>query len=157
MGTPSVAAESRAKTRQVIEANVEMATLGELDPWRVRKASAPLVPAAFAPSAAVPVEVSVPQETNLEETAPVATPIVSTEPEVKSEPVSTTYKVKSGDTLEKIAATVYGDAGQWRRIYDANRDVMKSPNRLYPGQKLVIPPASSHKKHHKSHNASTLK
>jgi nucleoid-associated protein YgaU len=55
-------------------------------------------------------------------------------------PAHTTYLVKQGDTLEKIAVQVYGDARQWRRIYQANRDGLKSPNRIYAGQKLIIPP-----------------
>ncbi|MDR7001557.1 LysM peptidoglycan-binding domain-containing protein [Neobacillus niacini] len=53
-----------------------------------------------------------------------------------------TYTVKSGDCLWKIAADskVYGDGNKWRKIYDANKKTIgKNPNRIYPGQKLVIP------------------
>jgi nucleoid-associated protein YgaU len=50
------------------------------------------------------------------------------------------YEVKSGDSLSKIAKRVYGDAQAWRRIFDANLDVIKDPDKIYPGQKLKIPP-----------------
>ncbi len=51
-----------------------------------------------------------------------------------------TYVVQSGDYLTKIAQAFYGDGALWRKIYDANRDVIGSnPNLIYPGQELVIP------------------
>ena len=53
---------------------------------------------------------------------------------------STTYTVKKGDSLWLIAKRHYGNGAQWRKIYDANKKVVGSnPNRIYPGQKLVIP------------------
>ena len=53
------------------------------------------------------------------------------------------YTVQSGDTLWSIAASrgVYGDATKWRLLYDANRDVLKSPDRLKAGMSLRIPRA----------------
>jgi nucleoid-associated protein YgaU len=52
-----------------------------------------------------------------------------------------TYEVQSGDTLLSIAEQFYGDATQWRRIYDANKDVIGSdPDKLKIGMKLKIPP-----------------
>jgi LysM repeat protein len=52
----------------------------------------------------------------------------------------TTYVVVSGDWLSKIAQRFYGDAGLWPRIYQANRTVIgPDPNKIYPGQELVIP------------------
>lgn len=50
-----------------------------------------------------------------------------------------TYTVVSGDTLSGIARRYYGDASQWPRIFEANRDVLKNPDRIYPGQVLRIP------------------
>ena len=52
-----------------------------------------------------------------------------------------TYVVKKGDSLWSIAAKpeVYGTATKWRRLYDANRDLLKSPERLRPGMTLKIP------------------
>jgi len=50
-----------------------------------------------------------------------------------------TYEVVSGDTLSKIAKREYGNANEWNRIYEANRDILDDPNKIYPGQKLKIP------------------
>jgi nucleoid-associated protein YgaU len=50
------------------------------------------------------------------------------------------YVVKSGDTLSKISQEFYGDAGQYMRIFEANRDKLKDPNKIQAGQSLVIPP-----------------
>ena len=52
---------------------------------------------------------------------------------------SKVYVVVSGDSLSKIAQREYGDANQWPRIYEANRDLLKDPDKIYPGQKLRIP------------------
>ena len=48
-------------------------------------------------------------------------------------------EVVSGDSLSKIAKREYGNASDWNRIYDANRDILSDPNKIYPGQKLKIP------------------
>ena len=50
------------------------------------------------------------------------------------------YTVQSGDSLSKIAKHVYGDANKWRAIYDANRDKIKNPDLIQPGQVLTLPP-----------------
>lgn len=50
------------------------------------------------------------------------------------------YEVKSGDSLSKIAKHEYGDANKWRLIFEANQDILKDPNKIFPGQKLKIPP-----------------
>jgi nucleoid-associated protein YgaU len=50
-----------------------------------------------------------------------------------------TYVVVKGDSLSKIAGRQYGDAQKWRRIYEANRDLIKDPDLIYPGQQLRIP------------------
>lgn len=49
------------------------------------------------------------------------------------------YVVKDGDTLSKIAHEVYGKSNRWKDIYEANRDVIKNPEFIYPGWKLKIP------------------
>ncbi len=50
-----------------------------------------------------------------------------------------TYVVVKGDSLSKIASGQYGNAQHWRRIYEANRDLIKDPDLIYPGQQLRIP------------------
>ena len=49
------------------------------------------------------------------------------------------YEVVSGDSLSKIAKREYGNANEWKRIYEANRDILKDPDKIFPGQKLKIP------------------
>jgi nucleoid-associated protein YgaU len=50
-----------------------------------------------------------------------------------------TYTVVAGDSLSKIAKREYGEANAWNRIYEANRDIIKNPDLIYPGQTLKIP------------------
>ncbi|MGZ4954810.1 MAG: YidB family protein [Methylobacter sp.] len=50
-----------------------------------------------------------------------------------------TYNVSSGDTLSKIAKQFYNASNQWPRIFDANRDILSNPDRIFPGQHLRIP------------------
>jgi len=50
-----------------------------------------------------------------------------------------TYVVKKGDSLSKIAKEFYGEAKQWRKIFEANRDTISNPDLIRPGQELVIP------------------
>jgi nucleoid-associated protein YgaU len=49
------------------------------------------------------------------------------------------YIVKSGDSLSKIAQQQYGDGTKWRKIFEANKDIINDPNLIHPGQKLKIP------------------
>jgi nucleoid-associated protein YgaU len=52
------------------------------------------------------------------------------------------YTVVAGDSLSKIAKREYGDADKWRAIFEANRDKIKDPDRIYPGQVLTLPPGA---------------
>ncbi len=58
---------------------------------------------------------------------------------VTPEPEATFYEVKSGDSLSKIAKHVYGDATKYNVIFEANKPMLKDPDRIYPGQMLRIP------------------
>lgn len=49
------------------------------------------------------------------------------------------YVVAAGDTLSKIAKHAYGDASQYMKIFDANKDQLSDPDKIKVGQKLVIP------------------
>jgi nucleoid-associated protein YgaU len=59
----------------------------------------------------------------------------------KDEAVTRTYTVVAGDSLSKIARKIYGDAGRWKEIFEANRDTIKNPDLIHPGQTLKIPGA----------------
>lgn len=52
-----------------------------------------------------------------------------------------TYTVVAGDSLSKIAKRTYGDANRWRVIYELNKDIIKNPDLIYPGQVLTLPDA----------------
>ncbi len=56
-------------------------------------------------------------------------------------PAGRSYTVQKGDSLSKIAKREYGDAQQWRKIYEANRDLIPNPDLIYPGQVFRIPEA----------------
>ncbi|MFY9402849.1 MAG: LysM peptidoglycan-binding domain-containing protein [Candidatus Omnitrophota bacterium] len=67
-----------------------------------------------------------------------------TEPEIEPplKPIETEYQrytVGKNDTLQKISQKFYGTTKKWVKIYNANKDTLKSPDRLYPGQTLNIP------------------
>ena len=49
------------------------------------------------------------------------------------------YTVQKGDTLSKISKQFYGDANKYMKIFDANRDQLKDPDKIQPGQVLRIP------------------
>lgn len=50
------------------------------------------------------------------------------------------YVVQDNDTLQKVSDKFYGTTKKWNFIYESNRDVLRSPDRLYPGVKIKIPP-----------------
>jgi len=49
------------------------------------------------------------------------------------------YIIKKGDTLSAIAKQFYGKPNDYPRIFEANREVIKDANLIYPGQKIRIP------------------
>ena len=113
VGTPPPAGELKT-TREMIETDVE-------------------IPSFYKPKRGASsggLEEIVPPEMGMEEAgvAPAAGPYDS-------------YVVQKGDSLWSIAAKpkIYGKATHWRRIFDANRDLLKSPDRLKAGMTLKIP------------------
>lgn len=87
--------------------------------------------------------------------APIPTPTPTPEPEVvveaaeapaaaeeaavEAKPEGRTYTVQSGDTLWKIAEAMYGSGGKYMKIFEANKDLLENPDKIFPGQELVIP------------------
>ncbi len=49
------------------------------------------------------------------------------------------YVIQKGDTLWKIAEKAYGDGSKYNRIVEVNREVIRDPNKIFPGQKIRIP------------------
>ncbi len=68
------------------------------------------------------------------EAEPAAAPVAASVPD---EP--RVYVVQKGDSLSQIAKEVYGDASRWREVYEANKDKIKDPKIIRPGQELRIP------------------
>ena len=49
------------------------------------------------------------------------------------------YEIVSGDSLWKIAQNIYGDGNQYTKIFEANKEVIKDPDLIFPGQKIRLP------------------
>lgn len=99
-------------------------------------------PVTVAPAPA-PIPAPAPVDTSVRE-EPTQAPIVkkaqpAAKPKAAKKPAGRTYVVKSGDTLQKISMKHYKTTKNWRRIYNANKSVLKNPDQLTPGTKLVIP------------------
>lgn len=56
------------------------------------------------------------------------------------QPEAKYHTVVSGDNLSKIARAFYGDANKYPVIFEANKPMLKHPDKIYPGQVLRIPP-----------------
>jgi len=65
---------------------------------------------------------------------------VTIDPNAKAA-AATTYTVKAGDTLSKIAKEHLGDANAYMKIFDANKSLLTDPDKIKPGQVLTIPKA----------------
>lgn len=58
---------------------------------------------------------------------------------VQGQDTAKEHRVRRGDTLWDLARAYLGDPWQWRRIYDANREVVENPHWIYPAERLIIP------------------
>ena len=61
-------------------------------------------------------------------------------------PAARTYTVVAGDSLSKIAKRLYGKASLWPRIFEANKDQIKNPDLIHPGQVLTVPDVDAESK-----------
>ncbi len=144
-------------TRQVIRTDIELPTLSELQkpPTQDEELSGNrgYLQQEYNPS---PRTSSVTREPDSEMEAAVSTdpeqnfaedavqqlePLMAAETQAAKEAKFEEYVIQKGDTLQSIAAkpNVYGKSGKWVKLYGANKDVIKNPNRVYPGLKIRIP------------------
>ncbi|MEG2804888.1 LysM peptidoglycan-binding domain-containing protein [Stenotrophomonas sp.] len=65
---------------------------------------------------------------------------VTSSVDTTAEKVGGSYTVQKGDSLSKIAKQELGDANAWKQIFEANRDVLGDPDKIFPGQTLKLPP-----------------
>ena len=71
---------------------------------------------------------------------PIKKPAAPTiQPQAAPQTARREYTIKSGDTLSKIAKQYYGNANDWKKIFEANKGVIKDADKIFPGQKIVIP------------------
>jgi nucleoid-associated protein YgaU len=66
---------------------------------------------------------------------------LKTPPATEAEQNVTFYDIQKGDTLWAIAEKHYGDGNKYHQIFEANREVIKNPDLIFPGQKIRIPAA----------------
>jgi nucleoid-associated protein YgaU len=64
---------------------------------------------------------------------------VSASPSAASPSAGSSYTVKKGDTLSEIAQKHYGKASDYKKIFEANRDILSDPDKIQPGQVLKLP------------------
>lgn len=60
-------------------------------------------------------------------------------PEIVEPTTLEKYTVQKKDTLQKISQKFYGTSKKWNKIYEANKDILRGPNKIYPGQVINIP------------------
>ena len=77
--------------------------------------------------------------------APAASPSsAGAAPAAQQSTPSTLYTVKEGDTLSKIAKQFYGDTNRYHELFEANKPMLKDPDKIYPGQVLRVPASAKH-------------
>ncbi len=157
-GKPSDEGETqpRKTTRQVIRTDIELPTLSELQKppskdeelngnrgylqqeYNPSPRTSSIVQE---PDSEMETEFSTDQEENLAEAVQQLEPLMTAETQAAKEAKFEEYVIQKGDTLQSIAAkpNVYGKASKWVKLYGANKDVIKNPNRVYPGLKIRIP------------------
>ena len=87
---------------------------------------------------AKPIEVYTVNELNIKPKTQTNKTSASTRPPA-AKAAAKTYTVKSGDSLWKIAQATLGKGGRYMEIYNLNKDKIKNPSLIYPGQVLTLP------------------
>jgi len=128
MGKASAESAPRKDTREIRVFEVE---LGKT--YQTKQRSVPLA----SQEQGTPTSAEINNQENTESTSLEPTPIISGP--------SQKYTVGKNDTLQKISKKFYGTSKKWMKIYKANTDVLKGPDKVYPGQVLNIPDAGEMK------------
>lgn len=143
--TSSTSTQPAPTTRQFIKVDIELPPYEKKEEGALDKEiygnegylAGESDPQASKPKAIFPSRSRLSQEEQeeIEEYLPEETEVMETQPALK------TYAVKKNDSLWKIAQRpdIYGNGNKWKKIYDANKDKIKNPNRLRPGIILIIP------------------
>ncbi len=129
-GTPPSPQEVKKKTRKVIVVEME---LGPRAP-EVESKEEPQEPTEEAVEETTAEEVS-PEEAVLEE-IPQEESLI---PVKEEKPKFELYTVKKGDTLQTISYKFYGTHKKWKKIFEANKEKLKDPNKIFPGQVIKVP------------------
>ncbi len=142
---PSMSPEARMGQQQQQTAPVEQPGPGKEPNERPLVSVITRSPEVNLPPPGPAVPVAPPVETPPRETVAVAEKpaegVVDSTVHEQTEKIETQrfYIVRRGDTLSKISVTYYGSAAQWRKIFEANKGTLPTPDKLTPGQKLIIP------------------
>ena len=137
---PGLESNSKRSTRTTHVVEVELRSPLTLEKAPVEKSAPQTEPVA---PVVAPVVIEQPAEFTppVEVEAPKVTPVV--EPVVSDQAVED-YTVQKNETLQKISDKLYGTTKKWVKIFELNKDVLKGPNKIYPGQVIKVP-AYSHK------------
>ncbi len=141
VGSPDSQPKVVKKTRQIVVTEIEFGTRPQEDTLDVQEDAAPAqeqqiagpvsdVDEGLEADAVAYDEGGVEDEEVIVENEPVVEPAA---PEFQE------YTVKQGDTLQKISFKFYGKYSFWKKIYEANKDVLKGPDSLSVGQVLKVP------------------
>jgi nucleoid-associated protein YgaU len=72
---------------------------------------------------------------------PAAAPPAATQTDAEADEEAVVfYPVEKGETLSGIAKRLYGDPNKYMKIFEANKPMLKDPDKIYPGQVLRVPP-----------------
>lgn len=65
--------------------------------------------------------------------------IETVKPQISPQGNYQSYTIQKGDTLQKISKKFYGTTKKWNFLYEANKDILKSPDKVYLGTEIKIP------------------
>jgi hypothetical protein len=111
----------------------------------VAETSAPEAPAAAeAPAASAPAEAAPVVETPVEEPAVVAAQVpAAADPTAEAAAAPTQVIIQPGNNLWKLSRQIYGKGMMYTVIYEANKDQIRKPDLIYPGQIFLTPEAAA--------------